>query len=101
MNDRLPVRVVRDEVGLDHPDRAALEQDQIVVGWIEPGNGLLVAGDRFVDRVAPPGADVLPAEPFAEERQVLLAERFEGDHAERIDRSAWSSRTCRIRHAPR
>src|SRR6185503_18855950 len=101
LDDLVPLRVVRRQVGLDHPGRAPVHHDQVVLVGLAPVDRGGEVAQALLDRVAPPAADVLAAEPLAEQRQVLVAERLELDHAarRRSERRAWSSRTPNTRHA--
>jgi hypothetical protein len=79
LDDRLPFGVVGDEIGLDDPDRPALDDDQVEVGRLAALERGPVLGERLADVVSPPARDVLAAEPRLDERQVVLAERPELD----------------------
>jgi len=90
-----PVRVVRDAVGLDHPDRAPVLEDHVVLDLAPAFECLAALFEGDLERVAPPFRDVLCAQPFLDLRQVGFLEGPETDHSwrRRSESSARSSCT--------
>ncbi len=81
LHDRLPLRIVGDEIGLDHPGVAAVDDDHVVVGRFVAAQRRRVVGDRLVERlrVAPPAVDVRALQPVVQLPQIVLAKRPERD----------------------
>src|SRR5207249_6932460 len=104
LDDRVPLRVFGDEVGLDHPDRAAVDDDQVVVRRVTTLDRVALLGELLHDRIPPPARDVLAAKPLLDLAEVVEGEWAELDHASRRrrrERSVSSSRTPSRRHATR
>ena len=83
LDDLLPLRVVRDEVGLDHPDRPAVDDDQEVLGSARGPRSPAAVLASPPRSVAPPARDVVAAEPLLDEREVVLG-RAAGTRLQRV-----------------
>ncbi len=82
------VRVVRDEVRLEHPNRPVMEKNDVVVGGVGTLDRRQVVLDDPLERPGfpPPLTYVRTLEPLVQQRQVV------GDHRPEIDRAHQPSR---------
>ncbi len=89
------VRIVGNEVGLDHPERLAVEERQVVVGRLAAVDRRDIVLLGLLERVprGPPALDVRALVPLVDERKVLAGHRPERDH-QGDDRGGTKSVAC-------